>query len=327
LFNIAVDAVGGDNAPHEIVKGVTDAIRKYKVHITLLGPIDVIKPLLSDDDMDRITLHDCKDVVAMSESPSTSFKRKKNSSIQVGLKLVKEGSCHAFLSAGNTGAVMFTASMILGRLKGIERPAISTILPTEKGPVVMMDMGSSMDCKPSHLSQFSLLGHYFAQTVLGVKDPRVGLLNVGEEKDKGNALTLAAYDEISNLNVNFKGNVEGKEILSGDFDVIVCDGFVGNVVLKFAESVSKLFYNFFKAEAKRSLISLFGLLLLKGSLKKFKKKFDYDEYGGAPLLGVNGVAIIAHGGAKSIAIRNAIKMCIRTLDTNMINNINNSLEG
>ena len=290
-----------------------------------MGPINEVQPYLNDYSGDRINVVDCKDVVAMSESPSTSFKRKKDSSIQVGLKLVKDGTCNAFLSAGNTGAVMFSASMILGRLPGIERPAISTILPTQKGPVVMMDMGSSMDCKPSHLSQFALLGHYFASSVFGIDSPRIGLLNVGEEKDKGNSLTLAAYDEISNLNLNFSGNVEGKEILSGDFDVIVCDGFVGNVVLKFAESVSKLFYNFFKMEAKRSILSLIGLLLLKGSLKKFKKKFDYDEYGGAPLLGVNGVAIIAHGGAKAIAISNAIKMCMKTLETDMVKDLNKSL--
>ena len=323
--------MGGDLAPSEVLEGALLALNDYPILLSLVGPEDVIRTELSRFPhwpMDRTTIVHAPDVVGMAESPSLAFRKKKHSSIQVGLNLVKNGDADGFVSAGNTGAVMAASILTLGRIPGVERPAIATLFPSQTGPFVMLDMGSTVDCKPSHLFQFGVMGHYFSQLLLSVEQPRVALLNIGEEPDKGNVATLEAYELLGNMDMlNFIGNLEGKDILLGKADVIVCDGFVGNVLLKFGEGVTSLFLDFFRTEAKRSVLSLLGLLLLKSSLKLFMKRFDYQEYGGAPLLGVNGVSIIAHGKSKRLAIKHAIRTCKVTVEQRLVERIATAISG
>ncbi len=311
MVRIALDAVGGDHAPAEVVKGALRAVRELGVSIVLLGPEAQVAAELAKHVQlvpDTIQIVHAPDVVEMGESPSKSFRQKKESSIRVGLNMLKSGDVDAFVSAGNTGAVMAASTLILGRIPGIERPAIAALLPSKQGPFVMLDMGASVDSKPSHLQQFALMGHWYSKLILGVENPKVGLLNIGEETEKGNQLTQSSHQALVNAGkLNFIGNVEGKHILSGLADVVVTDGFVGNSMLKFGEGAVDLFFDFFRSQAKGSLRSLLGLLLLKPALKGFKKQYDYSEYGGAPLLGLNGVSVIAHGRSDENAIRNAIR--------------------
>jgi phosphate acyltransferase len=324
LIKIAIDAMGGDLGPSEVIKGVSLALKEYPVDIALIGRIDAMKECISALPLfpaSRVTLHNANDVVAMSDPPLASFKKKKDSSIRVGLNLVKEKQADGFVSAGNTGAVMLTSTLILGKIEGIERPAITTVLPSKLGPVVILDMGSNVDCKPRFLSQFAEMGNLYSECVLGIKKPRVGLLNIGEESGKGNSVTQEAFSLINELPLNFIGNIEGKDVLFGSADVVVCDGFVGNSILKFGEGVTKLFFDFFKNEAKGSFLSKLGLALLKPALKRFKKEFDYAEFGGAPLLGIKGVSIVAHGKSNAYAIKNAIRICYQAIENNMVEKI------
>lgn len=321
--------MGGDFAPKVPVEGACLAVKQYPFIVTLVGKKDLIQAELDrigDYPKDKIIIHDATDVVTMSESPTTSYKSKPNSSIRVGLTLVKEGKADGFVSAGNTGAVMFASIMVLGRIKGVERPAICGIIPSQTGPFLLLDMGSNVDSKPSHLAQFALMGHHFSREILGKKEPKVALLNIGEEEDKGDSLTTATYPLLKQSNLNFIGNIEGKELMSSEVDVVVCDGFVGNTVLKFGEGVSKMFTNFFKSAAKKSIFSLLGLLLLRPALKEFKSQFDYDEYGGAPLLGIDGVSIIAHGSASSKAIMNALRTAVREKEGKVVDRIKEALQ-
>lgn len=320
--------MGGDLAPTETLQGAFLALQELDIHLVLLGPEAILKEELNkipQFPLNRVTLQDAPDVVGMSESPAQAFRKKKASSIQIGLNLVKDKTCQGFVSAGNTGAVMACSALTLGKIPGVERPAIATVLPSQTGPFVMLDMGSTMDCKPQHLAQFAIMGHFFSKLTLGVSEPRVALLNIGEEKDKGNHACLEAYELIEQLPIHFTGNIEGKDILFGKADVIVCDGFVGNSLLKFGEGVSELFMQFFKNEAKISWMSALGLFILKPGLKRFIKKFDYQEYGGAPLLGVNGVSIIAHGKSKRIAIKNAILRCKQTIENQLVEKVTEAL--
>ena len=315
--------MGGDHGPREVMAGALLALEEYECHLALVGPEEVIATELKAFPkwpMDRTTIVHAPDIVGMAESPSLAFRKKKNSSIQIGLNLVKDGQADAFVSAGNTGAVMAASVLTLGRIEGVERPAIATIMPSTKGPFVMLDMGSTMDCKPQHLVQFAIMGHYFSRLILHTKNPKIALLNVGEEEDKGNQSTLEAYQLLKALpeEFSFAGNIEGKEIIFGKADVVVCDGFVGNSLLKFGEGLVSLFMNFFKTEAKASFLSLLGVLLLKPALKRFMKSFDYQEYGGAPLLGVNGVSMIAHGKSNRRAIKHAIRNGIQTVEQDMV---------
>lgn len=321
--------MGGDNAPHVNLNGALLAVNELDINVTLIGQEDVLQREISkipNWPSHRISIHHASQVVGMSESPTSSFRKKKESSIRIGLTLVKEGKADAFVSAGNTGAVMAASSFILGRIKGVDRPALAAVIPSKENPFVMLDMGSNVDCKPHHLTQFAMMGNFFSKTVLGVKTPRVGLLNIGEEEDKGNQLTLTTFKFMKQLPINFCGNVEGRDITNGKADVVICDGFVGNSMLKFGEGISKLFSDFFKEEAKKSIISLLGLLLLKGTFKRFKKKFDYDSYGGAHLLGVNGVSIIAHGSAKDVAIKSALKVAMKAVQKNVVSKIEKAIE-
>lgn len=328
MYRIALDAMGGDHAPGPVVHGAYLAVKKYPVHITLVGQIDIVRKEAAkykDWPESKVSFHNASEVVGMSESPSISFRRKKHSSIRVGLSLVKEGVVDGFVSAGNTGAVMAASILLLGKTNNVERPAIATVFPSKKGPVVVLDMGSNVDCKASYLEQFAVMGSCLAETVLKKKFPKIGLLNIGEEKGKGNSAAQEAYDLIKKQPLNFVGNIEGKDIILGKTEVVVCDGFVGNSILKFGEGIVSVFFSFFKEEAKSSLISLLGMFLLRPALKRLKKEFNYEEYGGAPLLGVNGVSIVAHGSSSAKAIKNAIATGIEAIETNMVKKINGAL--
>ncbi|MFC1751890.1 phosphate acyltransferase PlsX [Thermoproteota archaeon] len=328
MIELALDAMGGDYAPGEIIQGALQALKAYPVRLSLLGPQKVIEKQLQSAgqyDKSRVTIIHAPDIVDMADSPTLSFRRKKNSSIRLGLQLVKDKKVDGFVSAGNTGAVMTASVLILGKTPNIERPAIASILPSRDGQFVMLDMGSSVDCKAEHLAQFAVMGSYFSELLLGVANPRVGLLNIGEEKTKGNTVSQAAFSQMKELPINFVGNVEGKDILFSVADVVVCDGFVGNTLLKFGEGVADLFFNFFKKEAKSSLLSLVGLLLLKPALKRFKKEYDYAEYGGAPLLGVEGVSVVAHGKSDAFAIKNAIHTAMKACNSNIVEKISKAV--
>lgn len=323
-YTIAVDAMGGDYAPKEIVKGACLAIEREDLHIILVGHQHAIQQELSHlfpKGHPRIKIHHASEVIEMGDSPVQAFRKKKDASISVGLRLVKEGVANAFVSAGNTGAVMTASTVILGKIQNVERPAIATVLPTEHGKVIALDMGSNVDCRASHLAQFAIMGANYSKLILGISDPKVGLLNIGEEPEKGNALTLETYQLLTKAPVHFIGNIESKYILSGKADVIVCDGFLGNSLLKFGEGAFALFINFLKKEFKTSLLSKIGLLFLMPALKRFKKRFDYEEIGGAPLLGVKGVSIISHGISNAITIKHAIDIAIQAVEKRIVEHI------
>jgi len=316
-MRVAVDAMGGDFAPQEIVKGAAEASRLFPVEVILVGdPTKIFKELKKSRQILKVV--PASEVIAMNESPIQAVKQKLDSSINVGLSLVKEGKADAFVSAGNTGAVMAAALFKLGRIPGIERPAIATEFPIPSGKVLLLDMGANVDCKPRHLEQFAMMGSLYAQSVFHVNHPRVGLLNIGEEKEKGNELARETWALLAKSPINFVGNVEAKEILSGRADVIVCDGFVGNLVLKFSESVSGTILQLLKEELSRGIVNKIGLSLLHHTLKKLQRKISYDTYGGAPLLGVSGVVFKAHGRSRAEAIKNAIRETSEAVSGNII---------
>ena len=290
--------MGGDFYPDVNIKAAILAVNELDIKILLVGNKDILTKKINKIEnfpSEKISLCHAEEIITMSDSPTKSFRKKKDSSIHIGLKLVADKKADGFVSAGNTGAVLTASTFILGRIEGVERPVLSAVIPSEKESFVMLDMGSNIDCKPIHLTQFAIMGNCFSREILHKNNPKIGLLNIGEEKEKGNLLTQQTFELLSQINVNFIGNVEGKDLTKGKCDVVVCDGFVGNNLLKFGEGISKLFRTFFKEEAKKSFLSLIGLLFLKPAFKRFQKKFDYDAYGGAHFLGVNGISIIAHG--------------------------------
>lgn len=309
-IRVAVDAMGGDYAPEAIVGGALQAARELPVEIILVGVKERLASLVEKErGLDNVFIHHASEVVAMGAHPVEAIRRQRDSSIVVATRLVKEGVADAVVSAGSTGAAMASSLLEWGRIKGIERPAISTILPTLDGACIMLDVGAQVDCRPSHLAQFALMGSLYAERVLGIERPKVGLLNNGEEEGKGCELVRDAYPLIENLpGVNFIGNVEGRDILVGKADVIVCDGFVGNVVLKFAEGMGAVIFDLLREAILRNLRSQLGGLLLKPALKELWRKMDYTEYGGAPLLGIQGVCIISHGSSNEKAVKNAVRV-------------------
>lgn len=325
-MKIAVDAMGGDLAPGEIVKGALMAAREYKQAIILVGDEEkILNELGNNDPGDLISIVHAPEVVDMGEHPAVAVRRKKNSSIVRATQLVKEGEAGALVSAGSTGAQMASALLGLGRIKGIDRPAIAGVLPSEKGYTVLLDVGANVDCKPQNLLQFSVMGYLYAKRVLGVADPRVGLLSNGEEETKGSELTLAAYPLLQNAGVNFVGNVEGRDIFRGTVDVVVCDGFIGNIVLKSAEGIAGALYKTLKDEINRSWLAKMGLVMAVKALMRFKKRIDYTEYGGAPLLGVNGVSIICHGSSTAKAVKNGIRVAMESVDNHLVDAILDSI--
>ncbi|GAB4337726.1 MAG: phosphate acyltransferase PlsX [Calditrichia bacterium] len=321
-MRIALDAMGGDNAPQAPVEGALlfDKETGGRHQIVLMGDEEVIKRELDRHHFyspKNITIHHTTQVVEMGDQPTAALKEKRDSSMMKGLQLHKEGEVDAFVSAGSTGAQMVGSLFILGRISGVQRPALGSFLPTEGGVVLLIDVGANVDCKPNHLVQFALMGSIFIDHIYDIKNPRVGLLSIGEEKSKGNELVLSTYPRMVSDIPNFIGNVEGRDILLGKADVIVTDGFVGNTVLKFAESVMGVFGSAFKKSIGRNLFSLLGALMVRHAFKEMKSSFDYQEYGGVPLLGVNGISIICHGRSTAKAIKNAMNVAVNMSEKNV----------
>jgi len=322
-MKIIVDAMGGDFAPRVVIEGAIAAAKEYNVQISLVGDAEKIKSLLGKFGYkgDNISVHPASEVIGMSESAATSVRRKKDSSIVVGLNLVKEGRGDAFFSAGNTGAVVCAATLGLGLLPGIERPGISIVVPTLKGISLIVDVGANIDAKPLHLFQYGIMADAYFHYILNRPNPKIGLLNIGEEESKGTEVIKETRELFEKSSLNFIGNVEGKDLFSGKSDIVVCDGFVGNVALKVTESVVETMQFFLKKHLLSNPLGKLGLLFLKPSLMRFKKELDYSEYGGAPLLGVNGVVIIGHGRSNAKAIKNAIRVAKEEVERKFIEKI------
>jgi glycerol-3-phosphate acyltransferase PlsX len=309
VTKIAVDAFGGDYAPEQIVEGALLAADQEGISVILTGDENRLKALVDGKaGSNRIEIVHAPQVVHMDDEPVAAVRSKDDSSLVRGAKLVQAGEAQALVSAGNTGASLAASLFHIKRIKGVERPAISTLMPTATGFSLILDVGANADCRPNQLVQFAQMGSIYAAEVLKVPNPRVGLLNVGHEPGKGNQLVKEVYNLLQDASLNFVGNVEGREIPGGGVDVVVCDGFVGNIVLKFAEGLGSTLLGMIKEEAQRSAVSLAGAALMKPGFRRIKKRMDPNEYGGAPLLGVNGVVIIAHGGSNAKAIYNAVRV-------------------
>jgi glycerol-3-phosphate acyltransferase PlsX len=328
---IAVDAMGGDMGPGVIVAGAAEAVQEHpgEFEIAIVGQRDLIEPAMSEfgDHRSSIEIVHASEVIEMSESPTSAFRKKKDSSIAVATRLIKEGRAEAMVSAGNTGAVVATALVTIGRLPGISRPAISTLWPNKKDGAVVLDVGANHECTPKNLVQFGVMGEAFARYQLEIEKPRVGLLNIGEERSKGNELVRDAYVLLENEGLNFVGNVEGRDVFEGAADVVVCDGFVGNIILKFSESMYSFLAHMVKEEINKGFVAKAGALLMKGAFDGVRSQLDYAEYGGAPLLGVNGITIISHGRSSSRAIKNAILAAKKSVETEINRHIEERLQG
>ncbi len=314
MVNVAVDAMGGDNAPVEIVKGAVAAIQESKnVKVFLVGREDVIKSELAKYTYDKSQLEvvHTQEVIETGEPPVMAIRKKKDSSIVKAMYMVKDGACDAFVSAGSTGAVLVGGQVIVGRIKGVERPPLAPLIPTQKGVSLLIDCGANVDARSSHLVQFAKMGSIYMENVMGVKKPRVGLVNIGAEEEKGNALVKETYPLLKECkDINFIGNVEARDIPAGVADVVVCEAFVGNVILKTYEGVGATLIKQVKAGMMTSLRSKVGALLVKPALKETLKKFDTKEYGGAPMLGLNGLIVKTHGSSEAVEIKNSILQCI-----------------
>ncbi len=307
-MKIAIDVMGGDNAPKAIIEGSIEAVLEYGVEIYLVGlEKEIVKVLGNDAKNSKIHIVQASEIIENDDNPVMAIKRKKDSSMVLGLNLVKDNTCDAFLSAGNTGAFLAGSLLRVGRIKGIDRPALSPILPSMKGGYMLIDAGANADCKPKNILQFALMGSIYMEKVMGIASPKVGLLSNGTEEGKGNELTKQSYELLKNSNINFIGNIEARDIVYGVCDVCVCDGFVGNVVLKNTEGLASGIMSMIKEEITKTTVSKIGAMLIKNSLKGLKKRFDYKEYGGAPFLGINGIMIKAHGSSDKKAIKNAIR--------------------
>lgn len=327
-MRIAVDAMGGDKAPGVIIKGAILAAKQIDAEIILVGRQEIIEKKLSTyrSIPNNISIVNATEVIRMKDSPAASVRRKKNSSINLAVKMVKEQKADAFVSAGNTGAVVCAGSLFLKILPGVERPGISVLLPTLKDVVQVIDMGANIDAKPEHLLQYGIMGSIYSEHVLHKKKPRVGLLNIGEEETKGPEFVKETFKLLEqNKNINFIGNVEGRDIYVGDCDVIVCDGFLGNVVLKVSEGLADAIKEMIKRNLSSNLLTKFGAVLSAPAFRALKKEIDYSEYGGAPLLGIDGVCIIAHGGSSANAIKNAIRVAHESLLYNVNQHIIDAL--
>ncbi len=307
-MKIAVDAMGGDFAPHTIVEGAVWASKEHGAKVVLVGDEDQVSKELSKYPTSKlpIYIHHAPHVVAMHDSPSVVVRRMKDTSIKVALELAKEGQVNGVVSAGNSGAAMALAMYIFKKLEGVERPAIATVHPTLKGSTVLIDSGGNVDCKPVHLVQFAMMGDAYAKYILGREEPRIGILSNGEEEGKGNELTREVHDILSETDLNYIGYVEGRDLNSGVVDVIVCDGFVGNVVLKISEGLWETISAILKWEARDNLRAKVAYFLMRRAMRRLEKRMDYSEYGGAPLLGIDGNCVISHGHSNAKAIMNAI---------------------
>ena len=327
---VALDAMGGDNAPKEMIKGAVQALEKTDaVQVLLVGKEDVIRAELAQYTYDkaRIEVVNATEVIETAEPPVNAIRRKKDSSIVVGMKLVKEGQADAFVSAGSSGAVLVGGQVIVGRIKGVERPPLAPLIPTEKGVSLLVDCGANVDARPSHLVQFAKMGSIYMEHVVGIKNPKVGIVNIGAEEEKGNALVKETFPLLKGeKNINFIGSVEAREIPNGQADVIVCEAFAGNIILKLFEGVGSVLISEIKKGMMGSLRSKIGALLVKPALKKTLKSFDSSEYGGAPLLGLNGLVVKTHGSSTAKEICNTIIQCVTFKEQKINEKIKESIQ-
>jgi len=308
-MKIAVDAMGGDHAPRVVVQGALQALNEWGIDILLLGDKEAVeKELGASARRDRFEIRHCSETILMDDPPLKSLRQKKDSSIAVAFEMAKRGEVDAVVSAGNSGALLAAAMLTLGRVRGVERPAFAGIFPGDHGDVVLVDVGANVDCRPSQLFQFGVMAHAFATSCLGMANPKVGLLSIGEEVGKGNEQVRLAYDLFKASRLNFVGNVEGRDILSGKVQIVVCDGFVGNVVLKLSEGITQMIIRRLREGLNGSLHGKTSLLLGRTVFTRLRDMWDYAEYGGAPILGVKGVGIVCHGGSSAKAIKNAIRV-------------------
>ncbi|HEX7155363.1 MAG TPA: phosphate acyltransferase PlsX [Thermoanaerobaculia bacterium] len=308
---VALDAMGGDHAPDEILKGALLALEEYPaVDIVLVGRQEVIRERLAalgSPNPPRVEIVDAREVVDMEDNSLAPIRRKRDSSIRVCANLVRDKRADIMVSAGHTGATMTSAYMVMGTIEGVSRPALTAAVPNLKGDTILLDVGANPDTKPSNLREFAVMGHFYAQMMLGMEHPRIGLLSIGEEEGKGNELIKETFRVMKETGLNFIGNAEGRDVYNGNADVIICDGFTGNVLLKASESLAEMVFTLIRNEVKGPLRKLGGLLM-KPAFKALKKRTDYSEYGGAPLLGVNGGCIVCHGRSSAKAIKNAIRV-------------------
>jgi glycerol-3-phosphate acyltransferase PlsX len=321
---IVVDAMGADRHPKPEVEGAILAARHLKVRVILVGQQDLIRAELNNHSGASalpIEIVHASEHISMHDKAAQAVRAKRDSSMRVGLRLVREGKAHGFVSAGNTGAMMATTKMVLGALPGVDRPALAAVFPNSKGSAsIMLDVGANIDCKPENLLQFAIMGEIYFRTIFGHnggKGPSVGILSIGEEESKGNELTRESYKLLSKLPINFIGNVEGRDLYNGQVDVIVCDGFVGNVALKVSEGLVETVRAMLKESLQATITRQVGFLLSRKAFVDFKKRLDYSEYGGAPLLGVKGVAIVGHGSSNANAIKNAIRVAAEFADSGL----------
>ena len=321
LVKVVVDAMGGDNAPQETVKGAVDAVNTRKdIKVILTGRQELVEGELSKHTYpkDRIEVVNTTEVIEMAEPPVNAIRKKKDSSIVVGMNLVKKGEADAFVSAGSTGAVLVGGQVIVGRIKGVERPPLAPLIPTKDGVALLIDCGANVDARPSHLVQFAKMGSIYMENVVGVKNPRVGIVNIGAEEEKGNALVKETFPLLKECkDINFIGSVEARDIPAGVCDVVVCEAFVGNVILKLYEGVGATLISKVKAGMMQNLRSKIGALLVKPALKATLKSFDASQYGGAPLLGLKGLVVKTHGSSKAVEITNSIIQCVQFKQQNI----------
>ena len=322
-MKIAIDAMGGDHAPQEPVKGAIDALEHIDAHMVLIGDENQIHQELKKYtyDTSRVSVVHTTEIISGEDKPVQAIKIKKDSSMVVGLLKLKDKELDGFVSAGNTGALLAGGLLRVGRIKGIDRPALCSVYPTSKGMSILTDAGANADCKPRNLLEFGIMGSLYAQNVLGMNNPRVGLANIGHEEGKGNALVIEAFDMLKEANLNFIGNVEARDIPEGATDIIVCDGFTGNIILKLSEGVVKSFSSMMKKVFMKSPLTKVAALLVKNGLGEMKKNMDYTEYGGAPLLGVKGLVVKAHGSSNAKAFMNAIRYAEKAAASGVVEKI------
>ena len=329
-MKIALDAMGGDNAPVETIKGAVMALEEIEgLELVLVGKKEIVEEELGKHkvDRERIEIVDARETILMTDEPVSAVKTKKDSSMNRTLELVKEGKVDASVSAGNTGALIAASQLKLKRIKGVLRPAIATMFPNKKGNMLMLDVGATADCKPEYLNQYAMMGSKYVELLMRKKNPTVGLLNIGTEEGKGNEITREAYELLkNNKRINFKGNIESTDMLNGDTDVVVTDGFTGNMVLKTSEGIAKFMLSSVKEEINKSFMAKLGALILKPSLKHIVTKMDSSEYGGAIFLGLNGLSIKAHGNSDATAIKNAIKVANRFAEMKFIDELKNIID-
>ena len=314
MIKVAVDAMGGDNAPDEIIKGAVEAVSlREDIKVFLVGKEELIREKLKAYSYkdEQVEIVNATEIIEMAEPPVAAIRKKKDSSIVVGMKLVKEGKADAFVSAGSSGAVLVGGQLLVGRIKGIERPPLAPLIPTEKGVSLLVDCGANVDARPAHLVQFAKMGSIYMEHVMGVKNPKVAIVNIGAEEEKGNALVKETFPLLKECgDINFTGSIEAREIPHGQADVIVCEAFAGNIILKLYEGLAAVLVSKIKEGMLSTLRSKIGALLVKPALKQTLKSFDVSEYGGAPLLGLNGLVVKTHGSSKAKEIRNSIIQCV-----------------